>query len=275
MRGNAERALGLASVPAQRSRPRGALGGTKGGRPNDGRVNGLVNGRGRINGTGYVNGLPIRRNPFGLVTTRDLRRSAVFLAASLAIILVLGAFLGTPVPESSPFGVDGDFSEWRSVVLYSDAEDTQPGHADLVEYAVYPMEDRIYVYGRTREPLFAGPDTSSVFVIVDQGDPAMPVYATPVLPANFLAELYGWDGRLVDAVLRVGTGADPDNATALQTRGSILAAAVGYEFELELSEVHIDLRPSREVRLLVATNAGNATDVGAVVGRTPGVLLVE
>ena len=275
VRGNAERALGLASVPAQRSRPRGALGGTKGGRPNDGRVNGLVNGRGRINGTGYVNGLPIRRNPFGLVTTRDLRRSAVFLAASLAIILVLGAFLGTPVPESSPFGVDGDFSEWRSVVLYSDAEDTQPGHADLVEYAVYPMEDRIYVYGRTREPLFAGPDASSVFVIVDQGDPAMPVYATPVLAANFLAELYGWDGRLVDAVLRAGTGADPDNATALQTRGSIPAAAVGYEFELELSEVHIDLRPSREVRLLVATNAGNATDVGAVVGRTPGVLLVE
>ena len=275
VKGHAERGLEVASVPAGRSGSRGALGGTTAGRPNDGRVNGLVNGRGRINGTGYVNGLPLRRNPFGLVTSRDLRRSAVFLAASLGIILVLGAFLGTPVPESSPFGVDGDFSEWLSVVRYPDAEDAQPGHADLVEYAVYPMEDRIYVYGRTREPLFAGPDASSVFVIVDQGDPAMPVYATPVLPANFLAELYGWDGRLVDAVLRAGTGADPDNATALQTRGSIAAAAVGYEFELELDEAHIDLRPSRDVRLLVAATANNATDVGAIVGRSPGALLVE
>ena len=275
VKGHADRALGLATVPAQRNVSHGGPGGSSKGRPIDGRVNGLVNGRGRINGTGYVNGLPLRQNPFGLVTSRDLRRSAVFLAASLGLILVLGAFLGTPVPESSPFGVDGDFSEWRSVVAYADAEDTQPGHVDLVAYAVHSMADRVYVYGRTREPLFAGTDASSVFVIVDQDEPAMAVYATPILPANFLVELFGWDGQLRDAVLRVGTGADPDNATALQNRGSIPAAAGGSEFELELNEAHIDLRPSREVRFLVATNADNATDVGAIVGRTPGALLVE
>lgn len=269
-------ARGLASIPLDRSGPRSGFGFANGGRPNHGRVNGLVNGRGgRINGTGYVNGLPLRRNPFGIVTSRDLRRSAVFLAASLGIIVLLGALLGTPAPDRSPFAIDGDFSEWSSVVQYPDAQDTNPPQADLVAYAVHPMADRWYVYGRTRGPLFLGPDASSIFVIVDQADPGAPTYATPILTANFLAELYGWDGALEGAVLRAPTGSDSDNATALQNLGAIPAAIAGNEFELELNGAFIDFRPSRDVRLLVASTAGNAMDLGAIVGRATGALLVE
>ncbi len=270
------RERGLSSTPVDRSGPRGGPVGAIGSKPNDGRVNGLVNGRGgRINGTGYVNGLPLRRNPFGLVTSRDLRRSAVFLAASLGVIVTLGAFLGAPIPSRSPFAIDGDFSEWTSVVQYPDGQDTSPPHADLVSYAVHPTADRWFVYGRTRAPLFSGPDASSIFVVVDQDDPGAPAYATPLLGANFLAELYGWDGQLKGAILREATGADPDNATALQNLGAISAAVGGSEFELELSGAYIDLAPTRDVRLVVAASAENATDVGAIVGRSVGALLVE
>ncbi|HKZ63705.1 MAG TPA: hypothetical protein VJ400_04600 [Thermoplasmata archaeon] len=239
-------------------------------------MNGLVNGQtGRINGTGYVNGLPLRRNPFGLVGHRDLRRSAALLAASLAAVVLLGAFLGTPVPEPSPFEIDGDFSEWRSVDQYADPVDTNPANADLVAYAVHPMLDRLFVYGRMRGPLFPGPTPSSVYLLVDQGIPAAPGYAAPHLDASFLVELYGWEDGLAGTALRAWTGGNPDNATAFQTRGTVPASAVGAEFELELTNAHVDLDPGLDLKFLVAAGAGDALDVGAIVGRSVGALLVE
>jgi len=202
-------------VNGTRERTNGLVNGTSGS------TNGLVNGtRGRtngfVNGSGFVNGLPLKRNPFGIVTHRDLRRGAALVALGIVAILLLGVLLGTTPVEPSRFGIDGDFTEWTAVPRYSDPADVSP-EVDLAGFAVHREGDHLFVYGTVRGTLFAGPNASMVYVLLNGGDPRSPGYAaTPDFGANIVAELYGWDGALQGTILRAWPDAvDRDNATAL------------------------------------------------------------
>jgi len=243
-----------------------------------GRTNGLVNGLGKtnglVNGIGYTNGVRLRRSTFGIVGSSDYRRTAVFIAVSIAVMLMLSLFLGTQEPVPSPFAVDGDFSEWASVPKYDDGVDALPAHADLVAFAVVQESGRLFVYGRTRGPMFPGNETSSVYLLID--DPASSGYAVEDRDVDFLAEAWGWNGRIRESALREWVGdPDRDNATSLRTRGSFDAASSGTEFELVLKEGLIDLDPSRGLRMSLATRFDDAVDVGVVVRGTPGALTVD
>ena len=258
------------------------------GRPDrpPGRTNGLINGRGRkdpliggharnglASGAGYTNGLPLNRNVFGVVSHSDLRRSAAILAGSLAVMLLLGYLLGAPPPTRSPFAVDGDFAEWSTVPLYSDPQDVGMADVDLIAYGVHETQGKLFVYGKVRGALFPGTGPSSVFVLID--NEATPGYAAPGLSADWVGELWGLDGSLQGASLREWRGAsDPDNATSLQQRGAFPAAVVGDEFEFALDDIAIDLDPGRGGRMLIATRSDNVIDTGAVIGLTPGALVV-
>lgn len=263
---------------AAQGRTNGTRGRTNGLVNGMGRTNGLVNGLGKtnglVNGIGYTNGVRLRRSTFGIVASSDYRRTAVFIAVSIVAMLVISLFLGTQEPVPSPFAVDGDFSEWAGVPKYDDAVDAVPAHADLVAFAVVQEPGRLFVYGRSRGPMFPGNETSSVYVLID--DPASTGYAVQGRDVDFLAEAWGWNGRIRESAFREWVGdPDRDNATSLRTRGSFDAASSDTEFELVLKEGLIDLDPARGLRMSVATRFDYAVDVGPSVLGTPGALTVD
>ncbi|MGQ0798182.1 MAG: hypothetical protein ACT4OI_10045 [Methanobacteriota archaeon] len=263
---------------AAQGRTNGTRGRTNGLVNGMGRTNGLVNGLGKpnglVNGIGYTNGVRLRRSTYGIVGSSDYRRTAVFIATSIVVMLLVSVFLGTQEPVPSPFAVDGDFSEWVGVPTYDDPVDAVPGYADLVAFAIVHEPGRLFAYGRTRAPMFPGNETSSVYVLID--DPASAGYAVGGRDVDFLAEAWGWNGRIREAALREWVGdPDRDNATSLRARGSFDAASLGAEFELVLSDSLIDLDPSRGLRLSLATRFDDAVDVGLTVRSTPGALTVD
>ena len=242
-----------------------------------GRTNGLVNGVGRTNGLvtgiGYVNGVRLRLNTHGVIASSDVRRTVVFIASAIVVMLLAGFFLGVQEPPGSLFAVDADFSEWTSVAKYVDPTEGIPGHVDLVAYAFHEEPGRLFVYGRTRSPMFPGNDTSSLYLLID--DPALSGYVVEGFDADYVAEAWGWGGQMRESVLREWTGdPDRDNATSLRSRGSFPAASAGTEFEILLTEAAIDLDLSRDLRLAIASRHDDALDGSLIVGRRPGALQV-
>lgn len=267
-------------VNGTRGRTNGLVNGTHG-RTNGlvngtrGRTNGLVNGTGAVNGSGFVNGLPLRRNPFGIVTHRDLRRSASLLAVSVVAIVVLGYILTVPPGPGSRFSVDGDFEEWAGIPEHGDDLDSAAS-GNLTATKVQEDGGRVFLYAETADLLFAGPEASSVYVLVSV-DGLDGYGVAPGFPAVFVAEAYGWDDALRGTVLREWTGGstDPDNATALVSRGAFPAAAAGREIEVALDPVDLGLDASAQVWFRFATRAGADADLGPIMGREPGGLLVR
>lgn len=281
-------ALGSGNGPVRGS---GHVNGTQG-RTNGlvngiGRTNGLVNGVGRtnglVNGIGRTNGLTNGGRPrdarsarplFRSVTQRDFRAAYGIIGGSVAIMLIFSFLLGTQVPAPPPFAfaVDGNFGEWRHMPLNSDPAGAGPPQTDLLAYAVHAEAGQLFVYGKTRGPLFEGPTMSSVFVLIH--DPNRTGYNAPEIDAEFVAEIWGWNGTLQGSLLRQWNGAaDQDNASALQPIGSFPAIAVGDEFELALDRNEIGFDPA--LLAVVAARASDILDVGAIVGLSPGALAVD
>src|SRR5712691_1372827 len=252
-----------------------------------GRTNGLVNGVGRTNGLtnglsngiGRTNGVRCAdsrsaRRLFRSVSRRDVRAAYGIFGGSVAIMLIFAFFLGTQAPPAPPyvFAVDGNFTEWRHVPINSDPANSGPPQGDLLAYAVHAEGKQLFVYGKTRGPLFEGPTASSVYVLIHDSNRSG--YNAPEIDAAFVAEVWGWNSTLQGTVLRQWNGAtDRDNASALQPVGSFPAIAVGDEFELALDRDVIGFDPS--LREVVAARASDILDVGAIVGLSPGSLAID
>ena len=265
----------------------GTLGRTNGLVNGIGRTNGLANGVGRtnglVNGLGRTNGLTNGGRPrdarsarplFRSVTRRDFRAAYGIIGGSVAIMLIFSFLAGTQVPAPPPyvFAVDGNFGEWQHVPLNSDPAGTGPPQTDLLSYAVHAEAGQLFVYGKTRGPLFQGPATSSVFVLIH--DPNRTGYNAPEIDAEFVAEIWGWNGTMQGSLLRQWNGAaDRDNASALQPIGSFPAIAVGDEVELVLDRNEIGFDPALQV--VLAARASDVLDVGAIVGLSPGALAID
>ncbi len=265
----------------------GTLGRTNGLVNGIGRTNGLADGVGRtnglVNGLGRTNGLTNGGRPrdarsarplFRSVTRRDFRAAYGIIGGSVAIMLIFSFLLGTQVPAPPPyvFAVDGNFGEWRHVPLNSDPAGAGPPQTDLLSYAVHAEAGQLFVYGKTRGPLFQGPATSSVFVLIH--DPNRTGYNAPEIDAEFVAEIWGWNGTMQGSLLRQWNGAaDRDNASALQPIGSFPAIAVGDEVELVLDRNEIGFDPALQV--VLAARASDVLDVGAIVGLSPGALAID
>src|SRR5256712_176555 len=128
-------------------------------------------------------------------------------------MLLLSFLLGTQVPPAPRyvFAVDGNFTEWRYVPLNSGSADSGPAQANLLAYAVHPEGSQLFAYAKTRGPLFAGPSVSSVYVLIH--DPTRPGYDAPETDAQFVAEIWGWNGTLQGTLLRQWNGAADQNTT--------------------------------------------------------------
>src|SRR3989442_9220086 len=105
-------------------------------------------------------------------------------------------------------------------------------------------------------------------------DPTRSGYNAPETDAQFVAEIWRWNGALQGTLLRQWNGAaDRDNASALQAVGAFPAIAVGDEIELALDRNVIGFDPS--LQAVVAAHASEVLGLGAVVGLSPGALVVE
>jgi len=244
-----------------------------------GRTNGLVAPKGRtnglVNGHGFINGLPLRRSRFGVVASSDYRRAGAFLATSFLLMILFSYLLGVPGPAPSRFAMDGNFSDWATIPKYVDGVDNSlPAHVDLLDFAVVREDWRVFVYGRTRGPLFPGGATSSVYVLVD--NPNTTGYSFHGLDVDYLAEAWGWGGQLRETSLRAwGGGPDRDNATSFSTVGGFDAASSGSEFELMLTDAELDLTAAPALKFTVVTRSDDAVDVSVSVGLSPGALSVD
>ena len=280
-------ALGSGNGPARGGVVNGSRGRTNGLAKGIGRTNGLANGVGRtnglVNGIGRTNGLVngVRppdgrsaRTRFRSVTRRDIRAAYAIFGTSVAIMLILSFLLGTPAPTRPAFvfAVDGNFAEWQHVPINVDPPNSGPGQGDLLAYAVHAEASQLFVYGKTRSPLFEGAAVSSVYVLIH--DPNKTGYLAPELDAEYVAEIWGWNSTLQGTLLRGWNGAaDRDNASELQPTGGFAAASVGNQFEMALDRNEIGWDPS--IQVAVAARAADVLDEGAVVGLTPGALAID
>lgn len=244
-----------------------------------GRTNGLTNGLGRTNGLGnntgrsngrrkivrITNGLSLRANTYGIVASSDIRRTGAFIALSVVAMLLLAYFLGSPTHPPSPFAVDGNFSEWANVPLYTYDADAARASGDLVAYGFHYESGQLFVYGKTVGPLFAGSQPSVVYLEVE--DPTRVGYAVSGFDASYIAEFWGSNNMLEGAAVRAWSGAsDRDNASALRTIQDMPVAVVGNQFEMAVSDYGIDFSTIPGLRLRLVSEFADQTDSGATVG---------
>lgn len=244
-----------------------------------GRTNGIVNGTrsrtGFVNGSGFVNGLPLRLNPFGIVTHRDLRRGVALVVIAFIAVPTVAFLLMAPPDQPPRYAVDGTFEEWAPDVAF-DEQDAPPS-LDLEAVAVHVEGDTVYAYGRTRGPLFAGTEPSSVFLLIDDPRPTGTRYAAARgFSVLAIAELFGWDGALQGTRLRAWAGgADVHDANGFRRGGDFPAEAAGPEIEFSVDLASVGIADNRTVRLRLTTQGEAGTDLGPILGSTTGALIVR
>jgi len=233
-----------------------------------GRVNGLVNGLGRVNGLvngmggGRVNGLaavPVRRGLTnglvngdgfvngrrGTVAERLASRTAwvrptagvAMTVAFMVLLPLLFAYLGQQV---SPPGitVDGGFSDWSGTRSFADAAtDVAFGPADITSYRVHRVGETLSAYVQTAGALFDGgpPDgVDSVYLFVDADGVAATGYALRGVGADFVVQVWGWDGRIQGTSLSEWTGTtSADDFNGFNALGAAVAARAGNVLEFQ------------------------------------------
>ncbi len=215
----------------------------------NGRVNGVVNGRGRVNGqtdhTGRINGLTNGR-PLGRISggrpmrwelsKRSVKKTLVFsVAAILAILVLLAILLFLPPAETGAILIDGSFSDWASVPTFDAATATTDANVQIARYASTLDGNFLYLYASMKGTTFG--DTSGyngIDFFLDADGSRSTGFLFGGLGADYVVETYGGNGSLAYAGL-FGFPADAGlNWSARQAIGPVVAAGNGRGLELEI-----------------------------------------
>jgi len=222
----------------------------------NGLTNGLVNGtgvtngltNGLVNGTGITNGFTngLSAPMAGGVTTDDRaispkKTSLVIIIVVLLLIPSIFFMYTYDEPVFEGLRVDGDFSEWSEVNLYTDTGTASTTALDISNYAI-TTNDRNdkFIYAQSQGSWMSSTSADSLIVFIDEDDSAATGYTIENMGADYLIEVYGWDNAIQSKQFSGYDGSDQNNWSAWGFAGGLSAAISGNQMEISIaSTVHL------------------------------------
>ncbi|MCK4265982.1 MAG: hypothetical protein KAX31_01805, partial [Thermoplasmata archaeon] len=262
------------------------LGGPQGLTNGNGMINGtgLVNGNGMVNGIGLVNGngpgftngtlrTPSLRSNENAISPK--RTSFVMLIVYMLIVVSVFAVL-TYDDEPGYEGprVDGDFSDWDDVQLYSDTGGSSIPSLDVVEYGLNPVQNKILLYARAQDNWMTSGNIDRLFIFIDEDGDETTGYLLEGIGADYYIEVYGWDSNIKGKTINSYTGEDQNNWNAWQTCSGISTAMVGQQIEISVPSSQLALSASHKMLFLTMRDSGVAEICAAQISDGVGSLVV-
>jgi len=195
-----------------------------------GATDGLVNGDGFVNGR-YARGMPRLASPSAWV------RPTVGVAIAVVVLVLLPLLGSYALQQSAPPGIviDGLIADWNGVPSYVDADDTATAATDLRGYRVHRLAERLSAYVETRAPLFSsGLDAvDSVYLFVDADGSEGTGFEVQGLGAEFVLQVWGWNGIPQGNGLYAWMGGSPDDFGGFRWVDGVAAERAGSLLELQ------------------------------------------
>ena len=168
---------------------------------NGGMINGFKNGI--INGTGLINGVKPPKH-MGAPKGGPWK---LFISLLLVLIIVTAPFMVTFLFEKHyVYRVDGNFQEWSVGIPYYGLESEDKSiNINLVKYHISP--GGIYFYINASKRVFS--NASGVYIFLDTDNNSHTGYYVHGIGADYLIELYGWNGTIVGKALYRFEGTNP------------------------------------------------------------------
>ncbi len=243
-----------------------------------GRTNGLTNGLGRTNGltNGLGSGGPVMRSRrMDDSAISPFRISLIIVVAF--IILVPSSFLLVSQNEAAYSGirVDGDFSDWDDSTMYPDSEQHAVASLDIVTCSIGTNDaGSLFLYAAARDNWMSANNADGLMAFIDSdGNPATG-YAVRGFGADYLVDVYGWNGAIQGKRLGVFSGQDQLNWSAWNWRG-INAAFTLTELEIGISNTAIQMQPAHSILFMTVRGDAPADICDAAIGLGKGSLAVK
>ena len=257
------------------------LGGRTNGMTNGmgGRTNGLTNGLGRTNGltNGLGSGGPVMRSRrMDDSAISPFRISLIIVVAF--IIMVPASFLLVSQNEAAYSGIraDGDFSDWDDSTMYPDSEQHAVASLDIVTCSVGTNDaGSLFLYAAARDNWMSATNyADGLMAFIDSdGNPATG-YTVQGLGADYLVDVYGWNGAIQGKRLGIFSGQDQLNWSAWNWRG-INAAFKLTELEAGISNTVIQIQPTHSILFMTVRGDASADICDAAIGLGRGSLAVK
>jgi archaellum component FlaF (FlaF/FlaG flagellin family) len=177
---------------------------------NDGRVNGITNGRsnvgyrrngitnGFVNGSGAVNGfrLSYQQRRFSSKPA-NLKKRIAIIAVIVLLVIVVPYALVYSFPEDK-VTIDGNFLDWTKSQMYHDVPDSDNPDIAISAYAVKHDANGSYFYIETEGQLFTGRSAGAdgFYIFVDRDNNPMSGYFIRGIGADIVTDIIGWNGTI-------------------------------------------------------------------------------
>jgi hypothetical protein len=246
--------------------------------PAQGLVNGMgvVNGKGLVNGTGITNGtlagtsVPMRRKQQRFVTRWQ------FLAILVAIVIIIPTFIYLSYStESTPFNVDGKFSEWSHVTTFGTYVQASSPSIDITAWSVKTVQDRLYLHFTADGALMSGTGVSSFYLFVDSDNNPTTGYSVSGIGAEYLIEIDGWNNSVQSANLYEYEYSQSDRLDWNSWTNIGTASAISVGSQLEGMAVMPESLSSSARFMLMSQNSLEDRSVSYTVPETGGLLVVR
>jgi hypothetical protein len=252
----------------------------------NGITNGLVNGlkalkmgmtNGLTNGNGITNGLGARRG----VKEKKKGKLKILIIPIIIILLVISPYLLVGfTKESKGIVIDGNFGDWDGLLITSDAQEATAfnPNVNIIDYRVDSRLMELSFYLKVEGDILAGEpdgeryaDTAYIFIDSDQSSDSG--YYLKGIGADFMAEIYGWNGELIGQNLYRYTSSEQD-WNLWMASGSIAAAVSGSEMETQLSYNTLILQENDAIDVLFYMQSWNKDEdySDTVISNEKGVL---
>jgi hypothetical protein len=242
-------------------------------RDHRGRSNGLSNGvtngfrnlrsgitNGITNGNGLINGIA----PHKKVLERKGNGVRIFVTIGFFFILFLTPFLMTVDEVPDIIIIDGSFGDWNEVVMHISANKIPPfpQNIDIIDYRVDGRQMELSFYVKVEGQILAGePDepgggkhVDTVYIFIDTDLDSDSGYFIEGLGADYMIEIYGWNGEVIGSALFSYTDLAQD-WNFWDFCGSIKAAVTGSELEAQLSYSALYLQKQDKIDVLFYTQS--------------------
>ena len=240
-----------------------------------GRVNGLLHARGATNGTGVINGLfngtvrkGIRRNPFGVVSQRDLRIGVGLVVLALLLLAPVCLLLVPPrTPVPACLVPDGDLADWYSagIGFIGDAASSPEANIALHNYSAFEEDGRLcFAVNVNGLALGDNAGLDGFHVFIDQDRDPNTGFEVREIGADYMVEVIGGNNSVSDASLYgFGAGTGSRNWSRWERTAGAAAATSKDVLEVRLSSDDVEFDPDHRqtpVFLVQASDfAGNET----------------
>ena len=203
------------------------------------------------------------------------------LIVALLILTPYIIFVTYTPPEA--IEIDGRFGDWVDVVMSTDAQEVTPfnTNVDIIDYRVDDRQLELSFYLEVVDEMLAGEpdaekhvDTAYIFIDTDRSPDSG--YYILGIGADYMVEVYGWNGEVLSSALYSYIGEEQDWNLWIRT-GGIAAKASGSELEAKVSHNALYLHNHDAVDVLFYMQSWDGSEdfSDTVISNEKGVLSVE